>query len=95
MGFGGMSIWSLLLILVIVLLLFGTKKLRNIGTDLGGAIKGFKQAVGEGGKDDSPAEGERTTDQVEKRDATTSPDGGHHTTSTQTERDRENQRTHS
>ncbi len=45
MGFGGISVWSLLLILVIVLLLFGTKKLRNVGTDLGGAIKGFKGAM--------------------------------------------------
>lgn len=48
MGFGGISIWSLLLILVIVLLLFGTNKLRNIGSDLGGAIRGFKQAMKEG-----------------------------------------------
>ncbi|MCO6442309.1 MAG: Sec-independent protein translocase subunit TatA [Nitrococcus mobilis] len=48
MGFGGISIWSLLLILAIVMLLFGTKKLRNIGTDLGGAIRGFKQALDEG-----------------------------------------------
>ena len=39
MGFGGISIWSLLLILGIVILIFGTKKLRNVGGDLGGAIK--------------------------------------------------------
>ncbi|WP_096085627.1 twin-arginine translocase TatA/TatE family subunit [Agaribacterium haliotis] len=45
MGLGGISIPSLLIILVIVLLLFGTKKLRNLGGDLGGAIKGFKKAV--------------------------------------------------
>jgi sec-independent protein translocase protein TatA len=45
MGFGGISIWSLLLILVIVILLFGTKKLRNVGNDLGGAIRSFKKAV--------------------------------------------------
>ncbi|MDJ0832226.1 MAG: twin-arginine translocase TatA/TatE family subunit [Gammaproteobacteria bacterium] len=45
MGFGGISIWSLLLILAIVILLFGTKKLRNVGTDLGGAIRSFKKAV--------------------------------------------------
>ncbi len=51
MGFGGISIWSLLLILVIVLLLFGTKKLRNVGSDLGGAIKGFKSAINEGEKE--------------------------------------------
>ena len=41
----GISIWALLLILVIVLLLFGTKKLKNIGSDLGGAIKNFKKSV--------------------------------------------------
>ncbi|MCH8104942.1 MAG: Sec-independent protein translocase subunit TatA [Proteobacteria bacterium] len=45
MGFGGISIWSLLVILGIVILLFGTKKLRNIGADLGGAIKSFKKSV--------------------------------------------------
>lgn len=45
MGFGGISIWSLLLILAIVVLLFGTKKLRNVGNDLGGAIRSFKKAV--------------------------------------------------
>ena len=45
MGFGGMSIWSLLLILAIVILLFGTKKLRNVGGDLGGAIRSFKKSV--------------------------------------------------
>ena len=47
MGFGGISIWSLLLILAIVILLFGTKKLRNVGNDLGGAIRSFKKAVKE------------------------------------------------
>ena len=47
MGIGGIGIWQLLIILVIVLLLFGTKKLRNLGGDLGGAIRGFKKAVSE------------------------------------------------
>ena len=42
---GGISIWQLLIIAVIVVLLFGTKKLRNIGGDLGGALKGFKKAM--------------------------------------------------
>lgn len=41
----GISIWQLLIVLVIVLLLFGTKRLRNLGGDLGGAIKGFKKAM--------------------------------------------------
>ncbi|PRO69611.1 Sec-independent protein translocase subunit TatA [Alteromonas gracilis] len=48
---GGISIWQLLIILVIVVLLFGTKRLKGIGTDLGGAIKGFKKAVSEEEKD--------------------------------------------
>jgi len=44
----GISIWQLLIILAIVVLLFGTKKLRNIGGDLGGAIKSFRSAVKDG-----------------------------------------------
>ena len=47
MGFGGISLWQLLIILVIVLMVFGTKKLRNMGGDLGTAIKGFKKSVKE------------------------------------------------
>ena len=47
MGFGGISLWQLLIILVIVLMIFGTKKLRNMGGDLGTAIKGFKKSVKE------------------------------------------------
>lgn len=42
---GGISVWQLLIIAVIVVLLFGTKKLRGIGGDLGGAVKGFKKAM--------------------------------------------------
>jgi sec-independent protein translocase protein TatA len=45
MGLGGLHIWHLLIILVIVVLIFGTKRLKSIGGDLGGAIKGFKKAV--------------------------------------------------
>ncbi|MDM8567821.1 Sec-independent protein translocase subunit TatA [Candidatus Halobeggiatoa sp. HSG11] len=44
----GISIWQLLIILLIVVVLFGTKKLRNIGGDLGGAIKNFRQSMKEG-----------------------------------------------
>ncbi len=51
MGFGGISIWQLLIVLVIVLLLFGTKRLRNMGSDLGTAFKGFKKAVSDGDKE--------------------------------------------
>ena len=42
---GGLSIWHWLIVLVVVVLIFGTKKLRNIGQDLGGAVKGFKDGM--------------------------------------------------
>lgn len=45
---GGISIWQLLIILAIVLVLFGAKRLRTLGTDLGSAVKGFRSAVKEG-----------------------------------------------
>lgn len=48
MGFGGVSLWQLAIVLGIVILLFGTKKLRNIGGDLGSAVKGFKKAMNDG-----------------------------------------------
>ncbi|MBK5968660.1 MULTISPECIES: Sec-independent protein translocase subunit TatA [Thiorhodovibrio] len=60
MGMGGISIWQLLIILVIVLLLFGTKKLKNLGSDLGGAVKGFRSAM---------TDGERSDDEDEKAKA--------------------------
>ncbi len=44
---GNIGVWQLLIVAVIVILLFGTKKLRNLGGDLGSAIKGFKKAVGD------------------------------------------------
>ena len=45
MGLGGVNLTQLLIILLIVILVFGTKKLKNIGSDLGGALKGFKNAM--------------------------------------------------
>ncbi len=54
MGLGGISIWQLLIVLVIVALIFGTKKLRGVGSDLGGAVKGFKKAL----NDDEAKNGE-------------------------------------
>ncbi|PCI81162.1 MAG: twin-arginine translocase subunit TatA [SAR86 cluster bacterium] len=44
---GGIGIWQLLIILLIVVMLFGTKRLKNLGSDLGGALKGFKTAIKE------------------------------------------------
>ena len=46
MGLGGISLSELLIVLVIVVLIFGTKRLKSIGSDLGGAIKGFRSSVG-------------------------------------------------
>lgn len=58
---GSFSIWHWLIVLVIILLVFGTKKLRNLGSDLGGAVKGFKEGLKEGEKsvadDKSSAQG--------------------------------------
>jgi sec-independent protein translocase protein TatA len=51
---GSLSIWHWLIVLLVVVLIFGTKKLRNIGQDLGGAVKGFKEGV-KGAGDDADA----------------------------------------
>ncbi len=66
MGMGGISIWQLLIVLVIVLLLFGTKKLRNLGTDLGGAVKGFRSTMKDGAnaEESSETEGEASQESL-------------------------------
>ena len=74
MGFGGIGPGSIILILLIVILLFGTKKLRNVGSDLGGAIKNFKKSMTEGEEGskteslenmaDSKFDEEKTTDKT-------------------------------
>ena len=51
---GSLSIWHWLIVLLVVVLIFGTKKLRNIGQDLGGAVKGFKEGV-KGANDEADA----------------------------------------
>lgn len=58
---GSFSIWHWLIVLLIVVLLFGTSKLKNMGKDLGGAVKGFKDGMKEASSDDKPAD---TTSQV-------------------------------
>jgi sec-independent protein translocase protein TatA len=73
MGFGGISIWQLLIILVIVLLLFGTKKLKGIGTDLGNAVKGFRSAMSDGEKDDEDEDAKQIEDAKAKRSAEADP----------------------
>lgn len=52
---GSFSIWHWLIVLVIVVLVFGTKKLKNIGSDLGGAVKGFKDGMKDGSASADPA----------------------------------------
>ena len=60
MGLGGVNLTQLLIILVIVVLIFGTKKLKNIGSDLGGALKGFKSAMS-----DDESKKQDSTEQIE------------------------------
>ena len=61
----GIGIWQLLIVLVIVLLLFGTKRLKGLGGDLGGAIKGFKKAVSDDKKEAADdAEQKRVVDET-------------------------------
>jgi sec-independent protein translocase protein TatA len=59
---GGISIWQLLIVVAIIVLLFGTKKLRTLGTDLGESVKGFKKAMADEKKD-------AEFDKVEAKDA--------------------------
>lgn len=62
MGFGGISIWQLLIVLAIVILIFGTKRLKGLGGDVGGAIKSFKKAVNE---DEDKAENKTEEDKTD------------------------------
>lgn len=55
---GSFSIWHWMIVLVIVMLVFGTKKLRNIGEDLGGAVKGFKDGMKEADSEQKQADGQ-------------------------------------
>jgi sec-independent protein translocase protein TatA len=76
---GSFSIWHWLIVLLVVVMIFGTKKLRNMGSDLGGAVKGFKDGMKEGGSSDAsssapaaqvtgqPANSDKSTIDVEAR----------------------------
>jgi sec-independent protein translocase protein TatA len=68
----GISIWQLLIVLGIVILLFGTKKLRHIGTDLGGAIRGFKKSMGD---EESPQD-KADKDSIEDQEQSTAQESG-------------------
>ena len=62
MGLGGISIWQLLIVLLIVVLVFGTKRLSSIGSELGGAVKGFRKSM-------TDAEKEEEQNQLDNADA--------------------------
>ena len=66
---GSFSIWHWLIVLLVVVMIFGTKKLRNIGADLGGAVKGFKDGV-KGGSEDTAAAPAAPAQQVTTQRAT-------------------------
>ena len=57
MGIGGISVWQLLIILVIVIMLFGTKRLSTLGSDLGNAVKGFRKSMSDDGEATKPGNG--------------------------------------
>ncbi|CAM5197660.1 twin-arginine translocase TatA/TatE family subunit [Alishewanella longhuensis] len=81
MGFGGISIWNLLIILAIIVLLFGTKKLRGIGTDLGSAIKGFRSSIkDEEQKDDAELKAETKPAQIAEQTKPAAETSNQHTT---------------
>jgi sec-independent protein translocase protein TatA len=75
MGFGGISIWQLLIVLAIIVLLFGTKKLRGMGGDLGGAVKGFKKAMSDDHSDDKQSTDKK--EQIQKSEETSPVDSTH------------------
>ena len=58
---GSFSIWHWLIVLLIVVLVFGTKKLKNMGSDLGGAVKGFKDGMRDGSAGDAAAPAQQVT----------------------------------
>ena len=58
---GGLSIWHWLIVLLVVILIFGTKKLRNIGSDLGGAVKNFKEGI----REDEPKQAQQDKQVIE------------------------------
>ena len=65
MGIGGIGIWQLLIILAIVIMLFGTKRLRTLGSDLGSAVKGFRKSI----QDDGTQAGDADTPDTESTES--------------------------
>ena len=65
---GGISIWQLLIILLIVVMIFGTKKLKNMGSDMGEAVKGFKKGLNEDEKPELSDDAASTSEKVESKE---------------------------
>jgi len=72
MGIGGISVWQLLILLLIVVMVFGTRKLRNMGGDLGAAVKGFRKGM----EDDKGEQNEKLESDDLGADAGPSPSSG-------------------
>lgn len=64
MGIGGISVWQLLIILAIIIMLFGTKRLRTLGSDLGSAVKGFRKTMQDDTGADKQADGAPADEQA-------------------------------
>jgi sec-independent protein translocase protein TatA len=65
---GSLSIWHWLIVLLVVVLVFGTKKLRNLGSDLGGAVKGFKEGMKSGEEEEMPPAAQQTSARTMEHD---------------------------
>ncbi len=74
MGIGGISIWQLLIVLAIVIMIFGTKKLKTLGSDLGSAVKGFRQSVTDKTEDKGAEETVQKSEAVEEEAAASTAD---------------------
>lgn len=68
MGIGGISVWQLLIILAIVIMLFGTKRLRTLGSDLGSAVKGFRKSMQDESAADKASGGDQADEQATPAD---------------------------
>ncbi|MCV2363222.1 Sec-independent protein translocase subunit TatA [Paucibacter sp. DJ1R-11] len=68
---GSFSIWHWLIVLVIVIVVFGTKKLKNVGSDLGSAVKGFKDGMKDGSSSDPVAPAQQVSNSAKAQDANT------------------------
>ncbi len=66
MGIGGISVWQLLIILAIVIMLFGTKRLRTLGGDLGSAVKGFKKSMSDDEAEKTPEDESNSATELDK-----------------------------